>query len=117
MAAANAYLLSRLHHQTTLLEAVADRVAPIDLACCLATVERALVERAIVIGAKEPVAARLIAARVPEAVVKARRRVARKKAKKKGYAPSQAHLTRLAWNLLITQVSETIWRPSTVRAV
>jgi Transposase DDE domain len=91
IAAANAYFLSRLNQQTTLLEAVADRVAPRDLACCLAAVKSALGENAILIGAKEQVAARLIAARVPEAVVNARRRVARKKAKKKGYTPSQAH--------------------------
>jgi hypothetical protein len=117
IAAANAYFLSRLNHQTTLLEAVADRVAPIALACGLATVESALVEQAILIGIKEQVAARLIAARVPEAVVNARRRVARKTAKKTGDAPSQAHWTLLAWNLLITNVSEPIWQPSTVLAV
>ena len=69
------------------------------------------------IGAKEQVAARLIAARVPEEVVNARRRTARKNAKKKGYTPSQAHLTLLAWNLFITNVPETIWQTATVLKV
>jgi hypothetical protein len=51
---------------------------------------------------------------MPEAVVNARRRRARKNAKKKGYAPSHAHLTLLAWNLFITNVPGTVWTPETV---
>ena len=43
----NDYFLSRFDHQTTFLEAVADRGTPVELACCLATVESALVENAI----------------------------------------------------------------------
>jgi len=35
-------------------------------------------------------------------------------AKKKGYTPSQAHLTLLAWNLFITSVPQTIWKTETV---
>ena len=69
------------------------------------------------IGTQEPVAARLLAARVPAKVVHARRRAARKHAKQKGYAPSQAHVTLLAWTLLITHVSKTIWPPSPVLTV
>jgi len=52
-----------------------------------------LLEKAISIGTTARVAARLIAVRMPEAIVNARRRIARKNAKKKGYTPSQAHLT------------------------
>lgn len=96
---------------------MADRVAPVELARRLATVERPVVEQPIVIGAKAQVAARLIAARVPEEVVNARRRIARKNAKKKGYTPSQAHLTLLAWNLFITNVPETVWQTTTVLQV
>jgi Transposase DDE domain len=117
IAAAHAYFLCRLNHQTTLLEVVADRVAPVELARRLATVERPILEQPILIGATAQVAARLIAARVPEEVVNARRRIARKNAKKKGYTPSQAHLTLLAWNLFITNVPETIWQPPTVLKV
>ncbi len=40
------------------------------------------------IGATERVAARLMAVRMPEAIVKERRRVARKNAQTKGYTPS-----------------------------
>jgi hypothetical protein len=115
--AAHAYFLCRLNHQTTLLEVVADQVAPVALARRLATVERPILEQPILIGAKAQVATRLIAARVPEEVVNGRRRIARKNAKKKGYTPSQAHLTLLAWNLFITNVPETIWQPTTVLKV
>jgi len=117
IAAASAYFVCRLNHQATLLEAVADRVARVELAGRLATVASPLLEQPILIGAKEQVAARLIAARVPEDVVNARRRTARKNAKKKGYTPSQAHLTLLAWNLFITNVPETIWQTATVLKV
>jgi hypothetical protein len=117
IAAAHAYFVCRLNHQATLLETVADRVAPVELAGRLATVERAILEQPILIGTKEQVAVRLIAARVPEDVVNARRRAARKNAKKKGYTPSHAHLTLLAWSLFITNVPETIWQTATVLKV
>src|SRR5439155_12005184 len=71
-------------------------------------------ERPIFLGEKERVAARLIVARVPEAIVNERRRKARKNAKKKGYTPCQAHLPLLAWSLFITNVPPTIWKTDTV---
>lgn len=117
IAAANASFLCRLNHQTTLLEVVADRLSPVELAGRLATVESPLLEQPILIGAKEQVAARLIAARVPADVVNTRRRTARKNAKKKGYTASHAHLTLLAWSLFITNVPETIWQTTTVLKV
>ena len=117
IAAANAYFLCRLNYQTTLLEAVADRLSRVALASRLATVKSPLLEQPILIGAKEQVAARLIAARVPADVVNARRRMARKNVKKRGYTPSHAHVTLLAWNLFITNVPETIWQTATVLTV
>jgi hypothetical protein len=65
------------------------------------------------LGEKERVAARLMASRVPEAIVNERRRNAKKKAQKKGYTPSKAHLTLLAWNLLITHVPPSVWTTDT----
>lgn len=59
-------------------------------------------------------AVRLVAVRVPDAVVNERRRKARAQAKKRGYTPSQAHLTLMAWNLFITTVPPTVWTPTTV---
>jgi Transposase DDE domain len=117
LAAAKAYFVWRLNHQTLLWEAVADRCSPLALAGRLATVERPVLEQPIWIGAKEQVAARLIAARVPEDGVNARRRTARKNATKKGYTPSHAPVTLWAWNLLTTHVPETIWQTTTVLTV
>jgi len=117
MAAAHASGVCRLNHHTPRLEAVADRVSRVELAGRVATVERPLLEQPIWLGAKEPVAARLMAARVPADVVHARRRPARKNAKNKCYTPSHAHLTLLAWNLLSTSVPEPMWQPTTVLEV
>ena len=110
LATAGAYFLSRLNHQTTLLTTVGGQWQPLALATWLTTVAEQLCERPIFLGEKERVAARLIVARVPEAIVNERRSKARKKARKKGDTPSQAPLTLLAWNLFITNVPATIWQ-------
>jgi Transposase DDE domain len=84
LAAAGAYFLSRLKHQTTLLHTVAGQVQPLALASGLATVADDSTEHAIFLGAKERGACRLVASRMPECLVNERRRLAKKKAKKKG---------------------------------
>ena len=119
LATAGAYFCCRLNHQTNIYETVAGRVESVQLAACLRTVapDRLLLEKAIFIGEKAQIASRLIAVRMPEAVVNTRRRSARKNARKKGYTPSQAHLSLLAWNLFITNVSATIWPTATVPKV
>jgi hypothetical protein len=114
IAAAQAYFLSRLNHQTTLEEIVGGRRQPLDLPRRLAPETRALLEKSVVIGARERVAARLIAVRMPEAIVNERRRQARAVAKKRGYTPSHAYLTLLAWNLFITNVPAPVWPSQTV---
>lgn len=114
MAQAEAYFLTRQHHQATLGEAVAGRLRPVELAAWLRPEPPRLLERPLFLGAQEPVAVRLIAARVPDAVVNERRRKARKAARKRGDTPSQAHLTLLAWNLFLTNVPRTVWTPTTV---
>jgi Transposase DDE domain len=117
IAAAGAYFLSRLNHQTTILAARAGQVQPLELAHWLHTVEGHSTEHPIFLGAQERVACRLVAYRVPEPIVNERRRLAKKKAKKKGYTPSRAHLALLAWNLFITNVPHTIWQTATVGKV
>ena len=114
IADAGAYFLSRLNHQTTLLHMEASRLQPLKLASLLTTVTDHCLEIPIFLGAKEQVACRLLASRVPESIVNERRRNANKKAKKKGYTPSKAHLTLLAWNLFITNVPHTIWKMESV---
>ena len=117
IADAHAYFVCRLTHQTTILEAVADRVVPVALAPFLTTVASPLVQQPILIGVTAQVASRLLAARVPEAVVNARRSMARKHAKPKGDTPAHAHVALLAWTLLITHLPQTMWPPQTVLRV
>jgi hypothetical protein len=116
IARVGAYFLCRLNHQTNIYETATDRLGPIKLAELLTAVAHdiPLLETPIFIGATERAAARLIAVRMPEAIVNERRRVAKKNAKKKGYIPSQAHLTLMAWNLFITNVPPTIWPTATI---
>jgi len=73
-----------------------------------------LLEQAICIGATARVASRLIAVRMPEAVVNARRSMARTNAKNKGSTPSQAQRTLMAWNLFMPNVPSTIWTTAMV---
>ena len=114
IAAAQAYFLSRLNHQTMLREVVGGRQQSLDLASCLARETKPVIEKAVVLGAYERVPARLIAIRMPEAIVNERRRQAYAVAKKRGYTPSQAYLTLLAWNLFVTNVPATVWSSTTV---
>lgn len=114
IAAAQAYFLSRLNHQTTLREVVGGRHQALALASSLARETHPVVEKAVVLGAYDRIPARLIAVRMPEAIVNERRRQARAVAKQRGYTPSQQHLTLLAWNLFVTNVPATVWPPKTV---
>jgi Transposase DDE domain len=114
LAEAEAYFLSRHNHQAALFEAVAGRLRPVELAGWLQTAPQRLIEKPLYLGARERVAVRLIAARVPEAVVNERRRKARKAARKRGYTPSHAHLVLLAWDLFLTNVPGTVWTSATV---
>jgi hypothetical protein len=114
LATAGAYFLTRLNHQTTIYAPSAGGMPHVELAQMLQGVEGTLIERALFIGAKERVPARLVAVRMPEAIVKDRRRRAKKQAKKKGDTPSKAHLNLLAWNLFISNVPATMWKTATV---
>ena len=117
IAAAQAYFLSRFPHQTTLREVSGSRTQPLDLPQCLGPDSRALLEKAVLLGTHDQVTARLIAVRMPEAIVNERRRQAHAVAKKHGYTPSQAHLTLLGWNLFVTNVPVTVWPPQTIGTV
>jgi hypothetical protein len=115
LATAGAYFCWRLNHQTNIYATGAGRVEPVSLEAYLLTgaPDRLLLEKAIGIGATARVASRLIAVRMPEAVVNARRRMAHKNAQKKGDTPSQAHLTLMAWNLFLPNVPSTGWTTAT----
>jgi len=112
--AAQAYFLSRRNHQTTLREVVGGQQRALDLPKSLASDTRPLGEKTLVLGAYERIPARLIAVRMPEAIVNERRRRAYAAAKKQGYTLSQAYLTLMAWKLFITNVPAAVWPPKTV---
>ena len=114
LAEAEAYFLTRLNHQTALYKPVGGRLQRVELVRMLRGVAGPLRESPVYLGAREHVPVRLVAARVPDAIVNERRRKARVKAKKRGYTPSRAHLILLAWNLFITNVPTTVWTPTTV---
>ena len=99
------------------LTTAAGRWHPVDLAQWLTTVEGQLLERAMFLGEKERVAARLMASRVPGAIVHERRRHTQKKAQKTGYTPSKAHLTLRAWTLFMANVPPSIWTTDTLGKV
>lgn len=109
-----AYFLSRLNHQPHLFEAQTGAELPLALPQRLRRVTGAAFETAVLLGAKERLPARLIAYRLPPAVVNARRRSARQAAKKKGYTPSKGHLDLLAGNLFVTNGPPTSWATETV---
>jgi hypothetical protein len=111
---AGAYFLSRLNHQTHLYEGAAPGVSPLDVVKCLKETTFEIIEKEILIGEKERVPSRLIAVRLPDHIVNERRRMAKRKAKEKGYTPTEAHLFLLGWNLFITNVPSVIWTPETV---
>ena len=113
LALAGASCLTRLHHQTTLFAPRAGGMHHVELPRRLQGVEGNRIESALCIGAQELVPSRLMAVRMPEPSVNARRRVAKKKAKKKGDRPSKAALNLWAWNLFISNVPSMIWQPTT----
>ena len=114
MADAGSYVLRRLKHHTTSLDADTAQFQPLALGAFLSTAQRSSTEKAMCLGAQERVAARLVASRVPAPLVHARRRGAHKQAQQKGYTPAQAHLQLFAWNRCITHVPRTLWKTETI---
>ncbi len=76
----------------------------LDLPRVLPTVVGPIYDRPIQLSQAQPLACRLVAARVPPAVADARRRKLRRTAKRKGYTPSARSLALCDWVLLVTNV-------------
>ena len=112
-ATAGAYFFTRRKHQTTIFTPSASGMQHVELTQMLQAVESNPIASDICIGAKALVPSRLVAVRMPEPIVNERRSIAKKKAKKKGDRPSQAHRNRLAWNLFISNVPSMMWKTTT----
>lgn len=98
---AGVYWLSRYQVQTAVSDPRGRRLA--DLARWL-TRQGPTVDHPILLGAQERLACRLVAARLPAALVNQRRRKLRAAAKREGQTPSQVKLDLAAWNLFVTNV-------------
>jgi Transposase DDE domain len=96
-----AFWLSRLHLQVNVYAADGARL---DLVPWLARQGAASVEAPVRLGASERLPARLLAARVPQAVADERRRKRKAAAKREGKTPSQRALALAGWTLLVTNV-------------
>jgi hypothetical protein len=114
LATAGAYFFTRLTHQTNICAPSAGGMQPVELTQMLPAVEGNLIESDLFMGAKELVPSRLVAVRMPESIVNERRRIAKKKAKKKGDIPSKAHLNLFAWNRFISNGPSRLWKTATV---
>jgi hypothetical protein len=101
-----AYFLTRLDLQTTLRDAGTDE--PFDLLTWLQNESAPLCERQCLVGATHRLPCRIIAMRLPQAVVDRRRQRARADARRKGRTVSERHLALLAWNIYMTNVPATL---------
>ena len=97
-----AYFLTRFKAQTGLRNPVTGE--KFDLFTYLKQTTAAEVELYLWVGFDVKLPARLLAVRLPDAVVAERRRKAKSRAKRKGRTLSQRHLAWLAWSIYITNV-------------
>jgi Transposase DDE domain len=105
LGAKGCYWLTRLMARTALYER--DTAIRLDLAQTLSALERSgrqTLELEVLVGAKARLPARLLAARVPEAVANQRRRKLREEARQRGRQPSKERLKRCGWTVLIANV-------------
>jgi len=106
------YFLSRLRHDVALYNpASGDRI---DLLALLR--KTPVLDMNVVAGDKERVPVRLVAVPVPERVANERRRKA-KNNRDKRCRPSKKSLELLGWQILITNVEDSVWDTKTVATV
>ena len=97
-----AYFVTRFQDQTALYQP--DTGQRLELEQLLRQLPYSSAEWSVELGAKARLPVRLLAERLPEAVVEARRRKAHAKARRWGKTCSQRQLDLLAWNVSITNV-------------
>ncbi len=69
------------------------------------------------LGSQHRLPIRLIAYRLPDAIINKRRREAKATAKKKGYAVSETHLQCLAFAIYITNVDASVWSAEVIGTI
>ena len=101
LAVRGVYWLSRLHLPTTVYDPEGH---PRDVLQLLGAHGGATVDLPVALGAQQRLAARLLAARVPEEVANQRRRRLRADAQRRGRTPSARTLAAAEWTILVTNV-------------
>lgn len=97
--AGGAYFLTRCYLQTALFDSQSNRLT---LSSLLAAAPTTQVDLTVLLGARERLPVRLLAARVPQEVADQRRRKVRAEARNKGETPSQVRLAFADWTILVT---------------
>lgn len=90
---------------------------PLDLVSWLSQEVQTVSERAVLVGEKERLPARLIAFRVPQEVADQRRRRLREYARKKGVTPTPETLFLAGWTILLTNVPAEMLSPQEAAAL
>lgn len=98
------FWLSRVPVNVTVLTADGERITNVPQWLDAHAEAHGEVDQPMVLGIKERLPVRLLAVRVPEAVVAARRRRLRRSAKKQGQMVSKRALARAGWTVLATNV-------------
>jgi len=108
------YWCTWLKHGTAVYDLDGQRI---DLLAWLKAQSDACLDRAILVGARERLACRLIAIRVPQEVAEQRRRRLREYARKKQVPLSEERLALAAWSLIIVNLPETLASPQEILAL
>lgn len=127
LCAADAYFLCRHHAQTALFSAEENADGSpqrLDLLTVLRTqggkraagTQAAIWELPVLLGVKEKLPVRLIAVRLPPAVVEERRRRLREDARRRGRTPTAERLALAEWNIFCTNVPGDWWSAEQVAA-
>jgi len=98
------YWLSRLQANTTVFDSAGQR----QVLSRLLSEQGETVDVAVIVGAKERVACRLLAQRVPDDVAEQRRRRMRDEGQRRGQAISAERLRLAAWTIYITNVPSSL---------
>jgi hypothetical protein len=108
LSARGVYWLSRLQSQTALYKPDGERL---ELLSCLPRYEEEVLDIPVLLGARPRLAARLIAARVPQSVANDRRRRLRAGAIERRFALSEKALALCDWTMMVTNVPSEMLSP------
>ena len=111
-----AYVLTRYFPNTHLFEIDGEQINLINLIRTADKQGIKIIDRQVIVGAKERVPMRLVMIKVPEKVAAERRRKAKKnRDKRKNYTKEYMEL--LGWFIILTNVDISVWKPEDILKV